>query len=935
MFRGLALAAAFAALVVAPAARAADKPVYAPPGAWTKPIPIPAAPASADGAATQLLLENLQTRFGPAGDEAFQELAVKVVTSQGMDQVGNFILPWDPTLETLTIHRLNIIRDGKVIDLLDGGKNVTILRRETNLESATLDGSLTATIQPAGLEVGDVLDLAYTTLRHDPVMQDHSVGFLSLARPGSVAHAYFRAIWPRSKPIQWKVAEGLNQPVVTPTADGQEAVIDQKDVRAPKPPAFAPGRFSNLANIEFSQFKDWAEVSALMQPLFAKASQLKPDSPLKAQIAAIAAASSDPKIRAGAALKLVEDKTRYVALLLNNGGYIPADADVTWSRRYGDCKAKTALLLALLHGLGIEAEAVLVDHAGADGLDLQLPMLMFDHVVVRAHIDGKAYWLDGTRQGDPDLDNLPIPYYRWVLPLTAKGSAIEPLVPPPYDMPHFESIVKLDARAGLDAPAPAHAEHIFRGDQGLGSHLLLTQAARTDVDLALKQYWRGKISWIDPKTVSFTYDEKTTTTTMIMDGVATIPWNKSEGAARDFNVEDSALGYQANFDREPGAHQDAPYAVGYPGYNRSTVMVQLPNKGAGFVVLNATTDSPLAGVRYRRQSAIDAQGVATIVASTQSLQTEFPASRAKADAEGLRKLVQYDGAIRAGASSAQTYGFECAGQDGPKIIAGCTGLLSDKTLTAGTRADAYWRRGYARAGQRDMDNALIDFDQAIRLQPDLVSAYVARGAVYATKQQYDLAIADGDMVVRLAPKIAASYLARAGFYLAKKDYAHAEADYDQAIALQPESPQAYGARAQLFETQHQWDKAIRDQDQLGKLLPDNPGTLNGRCWYRAEANQDLDAALAFCDAGLKLAPGSAAIADSRGLVHFRKGQLKEAAADYDLALKANAKEPSSLFMRGVVKRRQGDTAGGDTDIAAAKTLNSKVTQTYADLGIQP
>src|SRR3546814_13557358 len=83
---------------------------------------------------------------------------------------------------------------------------------------------------------------------------------------------------------------------------------------------------------------------------------------------------------------------------LGNGNLTPATAEETWQRRYGDCKGKTALLLALLARLGIEAEAVLANNSGGDdGLDGRLPNPgMFDHVIVRARIAGTTYWLDGT-----------------------------------------------------------------------------------------------------------------------------------------------------------------------------------------------------------------------------------------------------------------------------------------------------------------------------------------------------------------------------------------------------------------------------------------------------------------------------------------------------------------------------------------------------------
>ena len=80
------------------------------------------------------------------------------------------------------------------------------------------------------------------------------------------------------------------------------------------------------------------------------------------------------------ALQLVEGRVRYVALLMGQGGYVPADAETTWSRRFGDCKAKTALLLGILHSLGIEAEPILVQSKFGDAIAERLPLISyFDH----------------------------------------------------------------------------------------------------------------------------------------------------------------------------------------------------------------------------------------------------------------------------------------------------------------------------------------------------------------------------------------------------------------------------------------------------------------------------------------------------------------------------------------------------------------------------
>jgi Flp pilus assembly protein TadD len=77
------------------------------------------------------------------------------------------------------------------------------------------------------------------------------------------------------------------------------------------------------------------------------------------------------------------------------------------------------------------------------------------------------------------------------------------------------------------------------------------------------------------------------------------------------------------------------------------------------------------------------------------------------------------------------------------------------------------------------------------------------------------------------------------------------------------------------------------------------------------------------------------ILDSRGYAHFRFGSFDKAIADFDAALKLNPRMADTLFERGVAKRRQGDTAGGDADIASAKQIKAGVAGDMAKIGVEP
>src|SRR5205085_3905523 len=119
--------------------------------------------------------------------------------------------------------------------------------------------------------------------------------------------------------------------------------------------------------------------------------------------------------------------------------------------------------LGLLHAMGIEAEPVLVSSLLGDGLDQRLPMIsVFDHVLVRAVIGGKTYWLDGTRTGDTSLDRLATPDFRWGLPI-AKGATLVRMLPAPLQTPSEDTTIRIDATAGIRAPAPTTIETVVRG----------------------------------------------------------------------------------------------------------------------------------------------------------------------------------------------------------------------------------------------------------------------------------------------------------------------------------------------------------------------------------------------------------------------------------------------------------------------------------------
>lgn len=488
-------------------------------------------------------------------------------------QLGNLSIAWNPAYGAPTVHGIRVYRDGEMIDVL-AKASFEILRREDQLEAASLNGILTAVLRVADLRVGDELEVAMTTRSNNATLGRNDAGVLMILPAPSPGRFHLALSWDADRKPAVKMTPDI-APIVQ-RRDG-EVQFSVDNPRMLAPPKSAPSRYRWQRVLEYSNFADWADISRRFTPLFAKAAKLADASPLKREASRIAAAHARPLDRAAAALKLVQQDVRYVYVGLDGGNLIPAGADETWQRRYGDCKGKTALLLALLNELGIEAEAVLVNNSGLDdGLDERLPSpYMFDHVLVRARIDGVTYWLDGTMPPVVSPSATPAMPYEWVLPLTAQGASIEHLPWQPDKRPDELHLYEIDARAGFDQPARITTTTILRGVEGLKQQIQFSGVAADQLLDAMRQRLVGDI-WQAIDEVKWHYDPKAQASVMRISGTGTVDWDDDGSGAWSLALPGGGFNPPDKRARAADQNQDAPY-YNEPGFNCYVTTVRLPS----------------------------------------------------------------------------------------------------------------------------------------------------------------------------------------------------------------------------------------------------------------------------------------------------------------------------------------------------------------------
>jgi tetratricopeptide (TPR) repeat protein len=923
------------ALVCAPGlAWAGDKPLYQPAPAWVKPAP-PIDVSKLGDADPILLVMDQQQRFEKGQVWVYADMAMRIASPQVLTQAGTIPLPWDPAKGDLTIHRIEIIRGAERIDALAGGKGLNVLQREQQLERATLNGMLTATLPVEGLRVGDVLRVSFSVSHKDPALHGHvqSVAGL-LPAPMRLQFGRVRLLWPKGMDLRWRAYSKLPdiRPVTTP--DGYNELLIELPITKPAElPDDAPLRFRPVTMLDATDYADWADLSRDMAMHYRTEGSIAPAGPIAAEVARIAAATADPRQRAAMALQTVQDKIRYLFKGMDNGDYVPQSPAQTWSARYGDCKAKTLLLLAMLRALGVEAEAVVVSTDLGDLLPQRLPMPgAFNHVIVHARIAGESLWLDGTGGGSRLEDLGDVPPFRHALPLREAGAGLIEMPMRPNARPITDAEVELDGRAGIHFPMPYTVRVTVRGAGAEALRVVSAQAGKEALDEGIDNIVNGFLN--EPETVerSFKYDEASATAVVTASGITYPEWSKENGRYRvTLDKAVSNIGFSP--DRARPAWRQIPVSSGGYSDTRVRTRIRLPGGGAGFETEgDRTLPAMLAGVALKREVKLEGGLLTADDRSTtgiaEVLPADIPATRAQ--------LTQAKGRLLKA----------LAPKDHPPLF----------------RQVEAARRGKA------LDPILAVYANQIALKPDEATSYSDRA--WFLDRIYDRkgAIADLTKAIELEPT-ADRYLWRSRLYSALKDDSRAMVDARAALEIDPGSATAAGRVASLLAEQGKRDEGVAmlaeraDQggddkssyvsgqatllgeggrvdegiallDTLIAATPGKSDLLNLRCWLKATGNLALDSALKDCTKAIELSEQSASILDSRGVVYFRLGRMEDALADFDAALEQVPDMAASLYMRGIVRKRTG-AEGSEADLAAARMIWPRIDEDYGRYGIKP
>lgn len=170
-------------------------------------------------------------------------------------------------------------------------------------------------------------------------------------------------------------------------------------------------------------------------------------------------------------------------------------------------------------------------------------------------------------------------------------------------------------------------------------------------------------------------------------------------------------------------------------------------------------------------------------------------------------------------------------------------------IVAENTSVTYLNEGLNKYQQGDYQGALIQFNQALRVNPRDAQVYYNRAVVYYDLQKYHLALEDINRVIVITPEDISAYYLR-GLILSQSllELDRSIADFTQVIKLDSRFAPAYFQRANLYYQQRELDNAFKDYTNVINLAPEYPHAYYNRALVRYQmgdrngALQDLEQA---------------------------------------------------------------------------------------------
>jgi len=241
--------------------------------------------------------------------------------------------------------------------------------------------------------------------------------------------------------------------------------------------------------------------------------------------------------------------------------------------------------------------------------------------------------------------------------------------------------------------------------------------------------------------------------------------------------------------------------------------------------------------------------------------------------------------------------------------------------------NSYQVRGLARVYQERYDDAISDFREGLRLDPDNRSLRHNLILCLARSGKKEEAILAADTLLSYSPRYAPAMAMRSDLLWELRDSTGALEWVNKALEVNKYDADMLHHRGVMLARMERYEEAEQDMDRSIYLNPGDAGAYITRAMVRY-FRENLNGALNDYDMSIMIDPGNVTGRYNRGNLRAQIGDDNRAIEDFDIVIDAEPDNMMALFYRGILRDNTGDYRGAEEDITKVLEKYPQFVQGY-------
>ena len=281
---------------------------------------------------------------------------------------------------------------------------------------------------------------------------------------------------------------------------------------------------------------------------------------------------------------------------------------------------------------------------------------------------------------------------------------------------------------------------------------------------------------------------------------------------------------------------------------------------------------------------------------------------------------------------------------GQKLFSGCiafttqefylatemfSSILQISDLEPYLKATALTWRGFFHYVTGSYKDALVDFNESIRIQPNSELSLRKRGATHFLMDNYEEALKDLSRAIDLNPKNAFNFVIRSLCYQIVGNDENALADLNMAIEINPGNGSFIEQRALLHLHSGNLDESLANFSQAIQINSGNLSALIYRGKIYSRLNRYEEALLDFAEV-IDINPAEIEAVISCAKIHYLLGHHEKALTNLNHVIELDPKQEWAIIYRGVTYRLMERYEEARTDFQKAIQLVQQDLQAQPD-----